>query len=464
MTLFISTRGNDGTPKSFTQVLLAGMATDGGLYVPLAWPALDVKALRGLSYPEIAYRVMKPFTGDCIPEKDLKAMINEVYAENFTHAAVAPLVQLGTSTWVMELFHGPTLAFKDYALQLVGRLFDYVLTQSGERITIVGATSGDTGSAAIAACMNCSNIDIFILHPEGRTSEVQRRQMTSVDCPNVHNIALQGTFDDCQNAVKTMFADEAFRKDLNLSAVNSINWARIMAQIVYYVSAAVALGAPERKISFAVPTGNFGNIYAAYGAKKMGLDIERLVIGSNRNDILTRFFETGVMQAAAVEASLSPSMDIQVSSNFERYLFDLLGRDPVSLRQKMESFRESGRFDVAGDLLKEARAEFGSYRCDDEATLTMMRECYQKTGYVLDPHTAVGFYAASKARLDPAIPVVALACAHPAKFPDAVRRAINITPPLPAPLSDLYERKEKFSVVKNDLEFLKTHIRKTLKK
>ena len=324
MTHYISTRGGV-SPQSFTNVLLQGLAPDGGLYIPEKWPELNADELQnmaGLPYADVAHKVISKFVGDDIAPATMKKILSEVYEGEFSHSCVAPLVQISPNVWVMELFHGPTLAFKDYALQLLGRLFDHVLEQRGERVTIVGATSGDTGSAAIEACKGCKNIDIFILHPEGRTSEVQRRQMTTIDAPNVHNIALKGTFDDCQNMVKAMFNDKNFRQDINLSAVNSINWARIMAQIVYYVTASLALGGPQRKVSFAVPTGNFGNVYAAYAARQMGLPIQRLVIGSNRNDILTRFFETGTMKTTAVEPSLSPSMDIQISSNFERYLCD----------------------------------------------------------------------------------------------------------------------------------------------
>lgn len=459
---FVSTRGH-ADKKTFTEVLLSGMAPDGGLYVPASWPKIDVASLAGLPYTEIAFRVMQPFTQGDIPDDDLREMIVEVYENNFTHAAVAPLVQLGPSTWVMELFHGPTIAFKDYALQLLGRLFDYTLEKRGERVTIVGATSGDTGSAAIEGCKACENIDIFILHPEGRTSEVQRRQMTSVDSPNVFNIALQGNFDDCQNVVKAMFADQSFRTDMNLSAVNSINWARIMAQIVYYMAAGAALGAQDRKIAFAVPTGNFGNVYAAYCAMQMGLNIDRLVIGSNRNDILTRFFETGAMTKSEVEPSLSPSMDIQVSSNFERYLFDLLDRNADDLRAKMDSFKQSGEFSLTEAQMKKARRIFEASRCSDEQTLTLMANCYRDTGYLIDPHTAVGLQAALKSGRDPAVPLVALACAHPAKFPDAVEKATGIRPPLPAHMADLYDRKEFLTVLPNDMGQLQDFVRKNVK-
>ncbi len=451
MIRYISTRG-DKTPKSFTDVLLNGMAPDGGLYVPHQWPHVRVEDLVGLSYPQMAYKIIHPFVGGDIPDDDLRQMIDQTYGDSFKHAAVAPLVQMAPSLWSLELFCGPTLAFKDYALQLVGRLFDYVLKQRGERLTIVGATSGDTGSAAIEACRNCSNLDIFILHPKGRTSEVQRRQMTTVISPNVFNIALEGHFDDCQNAVKAMFADENFRNDIHLSAVNSINWARIMAQIVYYFAAAVALNRHHDKIAFAVPTGNFGNVYAGYCAMKMGLPVERLIIGSNRNDILTRFFETGSMTAGTVEPSLSPSMDIQVSSNFERLLFDVVDRDAHSVVACMDQFKNAGEYTLTKSHWDKARDLFCAHRCSDDQTLVTMRQWYDASGYLLDPHTAVGVYAAEKAALDGKIPVVALACAHPAKFPDSVQKATGIRPPLPSHLADLYDRKEVFTVLPNDLD------------
>lgn len=465
MTAFLSTRGDAGR-KSFTDVLLEGMAPDGGLFIPESWPQMDAPMLArlpGASYSEVAYAVMAPFVGDDIPAATLKKIIQDTYeGDTFDHAAVAPLIQIGPNAWILELFHGPTLAFKDYALQLLGRLFDHVLEQKGQRVTIVGATSGDTGSAAIEACKGCKNIDIFILHPKGRTSEVQRRQMTTVDAPNVYNIALEGTFDDCQAMVKAMFADASFRGDMHLSAVNSINWARIMAQIVYYVYASLSLGAPVRPISFAVPTGNFGNVYAAWAAGQMGLPLGGLVIGSNRNDILTRFFETGTMQKSTVEPSLSPSMDIQISSNFERYLCDLLGRDHGVLNGLMNSFRDKGSFTLGDNHMAHARADFAAYRCDDEQTSQMIGDCYKETGYLLDPHTAVGLHAAWQGRTDPSIPMVALACAHPAKFPDAVEKASGIRPPLPERMAALYDLPEKVSVLPNDLkkvqDFVRSHV------
>jgi threonine synthase len=462
---YISTR-DKSAKNNFIDVLMQGLAPDGGLFIPEEFPQFDheeLQRLRGAPYADIAYYVIKPFIGDAIDDEDLKRILGEVYDEPFAHSSVAPLVQIGPNSWILELFHGPTLAFKDYALQLLGRLFDHVLAEKGERITIVGATSGDTGSAAIEACKGCENIDIFILHPHGRTSEVQRRQMTTIDAPNVHNIALEGTFDDCQNIVKAMFNDKEFRADVNLSAVNSINWARIMAQIVYYVTSSLALGGPERSVSFAVPTGNFGNIYAAYAAQKMGLPIKRLAIGSNRNDILTRFFESGAMSASGVEPSLSPSMDIQISSNFERYLCDLLEHETDSISKLMDSFKSQNKYSISEAHMAKARSQFSATRCDDAQTIEMMRECYANTGYILDPHTAVGVFAANQLTDDPSVPLISLACAHPAKFPDAVKEAIGVHPELPKHLEDLYDRPEFVSVLKNDQDLVQDFVRKNIK-
>lgn len=456
---YVSTRGS-APILDFEQVLLAGLAEDGGLYVPQSWPqfsADELRAMRGLSYVEIARRVMTPFIGDAIAPADFARIVEKAYA-GFDHKAVTPLKQLDQNFWVLELFHGPTLAFKDVALQLLGRLFDHVLTKRGERVTIVGATSGDTGSAAIEACRDRASIDIFILHPRGRTSEVQRRQMTTVLSSNVHNIALEGTFDDCQDQVKAMFNDPAFRASQRLSAVNSINWARIMAQIVYYIAAGVALGAPDRRIAFSVPTGNFGNVYAAYAARQMGLPIEKLVVGSNRNDILTRFFNSGEMKITGVEPSLSPSMDIQVSSNFERLLFDMMDRDGRQLAETMTSFRASGSFAVGDNQLGNAKQLFEAHRIDDAQTQDIIRTIHAETGEILDPHTAVGVGAGRAVSLDPDIALIALACAHPAKFPDAVEQATGIRPALPRHLADLYEREERVTVLPNDLAALQKYV------
>ena len=456
---YVSTRGR-APALAFDDVLLAGLARDGGLYVPEAWPGFsadDIAAMKDLPYAEIAFRVMQPFVAPAVNDADLKAIIAESYA-GFDHPEVAPLRYLGTNLWLMELFHGPTIAFKDYALQFVGRMFDYVLKKRGERVTIVVATSGDTGSAAIEACRGRDTVDIFVLHPKGRVSDVQRRQMTTVNEPNVHNIAVEGTFDDCQNMVKAMFNDESFRDRINLSAMNSINWARIVSQIVYYFSAAVRLGAPRRQVSFAVPTGNFGNVFAGYAAHRSGLDIGRLVVGSNRNDILTRFFETGRMEMKKVSPTISPSMDIQISSNFERLLFELYGRDGARVAETMDEFRESGKFSVGNNVLGAAREMFTGGRFDDNKTRATIKRIYKETGELLDPHTAVGVAAALGAHLDADVPMIALATAHPAKFPDAVYEATGIAPPLPEALSDLMEREEHCQTLANDLHAVQAYI------
>ncbi|MCK5373777.1 MAG: threonine synthase [Alphaproteobacteria bacterium] len=454
---YISTRGN-GEPQSFETVLLAGMAPDGGLYVPESWPSIDIASLKGKSYCDVAFSVMYPFVEGSIPAEDFKKIVEETYADStFRHKDVVPLHHLegygNGNVYVMELFHGPTIAFKDIALQLLGRLFDYVLKQREERITIVGATSGDTGSAAIEGCKFCQQADIFILHPQGRVSDVQRKQMTTVNAPNVYNVALDGSFDDCQNLVKAMFADETFRKSVNLSAVNSINWARIMAQIVYYYTSALALGAPEKEISFVVPTGNFGNVFAAYSAKQMGLPIKTLNIASNENDILTRFFEEGIMRIDEAYKTLSPSMDIQIPSNFERYLFDLFDRNTVRLDAVMRSFKDCGNFTVSDEHLQKACSVFTASRADDDATLELIKNVYEIADYILDPHTAVGMKAvkAITEKLDSDDPVVLLATAHPAKFPDAVENAIGVRPALPGHLADLFEREEVLIQQPNDL-------------
>jgi threonine synthase len=454
---YLSTRGAPAA-LAFDEVLLTGLARDGGLYLPESWPQLDLAGLAGLDYPALAARVMQPFLGGRIAEADFARLVKEAYA-GFGHRAVAPLRQVDSRVWLMELFHGPTLAFKDVALQLLGRLYDHVLSKRGQRVTIVGATSGDTGSAAIEACRDRAPIDIFILHPEGRTSEVQRRQMTTVLSPNVRNVAIQGSFDDCQDLVKAMFADGHFRDEMDLAAVNSINWGRIMAQIVYYVAAALALGAPQRRVAFAVPTGNFGNVYAGYAARAMGLPIEKLIVGSNSNDILARFIAGGTMEMGEVHPTLSPSMDIQVSSNAERLLFDLFGRDGAKLRQEMKQFRESGRLALDGEQHRRLTALFAGHRLDDKETLATMTALYRETGELIDPHSAIGLAAARAVRLDPDVAVVALGTAHPAKFPDAVEKATGQRPALPPALADLYRRPERFTVLANDLAAVEAHIR-----
>jgi len=459
---YLSTRGAVSA-LGFDDVLLTGLARDGGLFLPESWPVLDLKSLAELDYPTLAARVMQPFLGGRLGEAAFTRLVGEAYA-GFDHRAVAPLRQIDARTWLLELFHGPTLAFKDVALQLLGRLYDHVLAERAQRITIVGATSGDTGSAAIEACRDRDRIDIFILHPEGRTSEVQRRQMTTVLSPNVRNIAIQGSFDDCQDLVKAMFADTRFRDEMRLAAVNSINWARVMAQIVYYVAAALALGAPARRVAFAVPTGNFGNVYAGYAARAMGLPIEKLIVGSNSNDILTRFIAGGAMEIGQVHPTLSPSMDIQVSSNAERLLFDLYGRDGGRLAAAMREFRETGRLALDVNQHKQLKGLFAGHRRDDGETLAVMAALYRETGELIDPHSAIGVAAARAVPLDPDIAVVALATAHPAKFPAAVEKATGVRPALPPALADLDRRPERFAVLPNDLGVVEAHIRNEIAK
>jgi threonine synthase len=460
---YVSTRG-EAPPLGFEDTLLAGLAADGGLYVPESWPALsreDWRSLRGLPYADLAARLVSLFAGEAFDQATLTRLCREAYA-GFGHPAVAPLVQLDHRLFALELFHGPTLAFKDVALQLLGRMFDHVLARRDARITIVGATSGDTGSAAIEACRDRARIDIVILHPKGRTSPIQRRQMTTVLAPNVGNIALLGTFDDCQDLVKAMFADAPFREAMRLAAVNSINWARIAAQIPYYAYAALALGAPDREVAFAVPTGNFGNVFAAWAARRMGLSVHALIVCANRNDILARFIAANDMSIRPVEPSLSPSMDIQVSSNFERLLFELLDRDAAATAAAMARFRAEGRMPVPDPAWRRATALFRAAAVDDTATLAEIARLEAACGYLADPHTAIGV-AAARAHMpaDADIPVVVAATAHPAKFPDAVARATGRRPALPARLADLETRPERCTDLPNDLaaveEFVRRH-------
>jgi threonine synthase len=458
---YVSTRGR-APALGFCDCLLAGLARDGGLYVPETWPRFspdEIRALAGRSYADVATRVMAPFVAGVggLSGDVLARICRESYVR-FEHKAVAPLKELAPNLWLLELFHGPTLAFKDYAMQLLGRLFDHVLAERGSKITIVGATSGDTGSAAIEACRDRHAIEIFILHPKGRVSEVQRRQMTTVTSRNVHNIAIEGTFDDCQDLLKGLFNDGPFRDQVNLSGVNSINWARILGQIVYYFYAAVALGAPERAVAFAVPTGNFGNIYAGFAARAMGLPVHHLALVTNRNDILSQFLDTGRLAIGSVEPSLSPSMDIQVASNFERYLFELYGRDGEALAADMEAFRRDRALTVAPERFREARALFDGARVTDDETIQTIARIYRETDEVLDPHSAVAVAGAERCRRDEAVPMVAIATAHPAKFPDAVEKAISVRPALPAHLADLMKRPERMATLRNDLGELKSYI------
>jgi threonine synthase len=414
--------------------------------------------MRGLPYHTLAERVIQPFVGDAIPSATLANLCRDTYA-GFGHPAVVPLVQLDSGLFVQELFHGPTLSFKDLALQLIGRMFDHVLAAQDARVTIIGATSGDTGSAAIEACAGRERVDITILHPHDRTSEVQRRQMTTVTAANVSNIAIEGTFDDCQDLVKAMFADVPFRQEMHLSAVNSINWARIAAQVPYYVASALALGAPDREVAFSVPTGNFGNVLAAWVARRMGLPVARLIVGSNRNDILARFLASNDMSIAAVEPSQSPSMDIQVSSNFERLLFELLERDGAATAAAMTEFRRTGRLAVPDMAWHRCRTVFHGFRLDDGATTREIGQLHQATGYLADPHTAIGIAAAKAHPPSRGVTTIAMATAHPAKFPDAIEGAIGRRPELPPRLADLFERAERFIVLPHDLAAVESQVR-----
>jgi threonine synthase len=449
---YVSTRGS-APVLTFDDVLLTGLARDGGLYVPESWPQLADEQLRSFAsmpYADVAVEVMWPFVDGTIERDVFESIVHEAYA-TFRHPDVVPLVELGDGVHLLELFHGPTLAFKDVALQLVGRLFDHELSRRGTHLTIVGATSGDTGSAAIEACRDRPSLDIVMLHPAGRVSEVQRRQMTTVLSGNVHNVAVEGTFDDCQDLVKAMFNDIAFRDEHHLSAVNSINWARILAQVVYYVKAAADLGAPDTAVSFTVPTGNFGNVFAGWVARRMGVPIRSLVVGSNRNDILPRFFRTGVMEMRGVVSTTSPSMDIQVSSNFERMLFELCGRDAGLVREAMAQFRDEGRLDLGPELLGAAGEVFDAHRVDDDAVRRVIAATYERTGVLVDPHTAVGLGAAALHEGEPGVPMVCMATADPAKFPDAVEAAVGFRPQLPEHLADLFEREERSTTLPNDL-------------
>ncbi len=466
---YVSTRGH-APELGFGDVLLAGLAIDGGLYVPERWPDLPaVTPARtgepGADYPATATDVMLPYVEGTVDRSTFASVVGQAYA-TFTHGDVCPVVPLGDDgLHLLELFHGPTVAFKDVALQLVGRLFDLELTRRGQRATIVVATSGDTGSAAIEACRDRLSLDIVVLHPKGRVSDVQRRMMTTVDEPNVHNVAVDGTFDDCQDLVKTMFADEVLRRDLSLSAMNSINWARVMAQVVYYVTAAAAVAPGGAPVSFSVPTGNFGNVLAGWVARRTGLSTDQLVIASNRNDILTRWLTSGVMETQGVEPTISPAMDIQVSSNHERLLFELLGRDAERTADAMARFHAEGRLDLRPEQvpgLADAGEVFDAASFDDDATRAEIRRTYDDTGVVLDPHTAVGVAAARRVRRDPDVPMVCLATASPAKFPEAVEQAIGIRPELPPHLADLYDRVERYDELPADLDDLKALVRRVV--
>jgi len=460
---YVSTRGN-APPARFDELLFAGLAPDGGLYVPEAWPSIDIdeiRALVGLPYLQVVNRIVTPYLKGSIEPRILEGIIENAYA-GFEHTAVAPLRQLSSHEWMLELFHGPTLAFKDFALQLLGKLFDHSRSLKGEHITIVAATSGDTGSAAIDACRGLDRVETFVLHPKGRVSEVQRRQMTTVVHRNIHNIAVEGTFDDCQAAVKAMFNDPEFRDSYGLTAVNSINWARVMSQIAYYFYSAASLGAPDREIAFVVPTGNFGDVYAGYAALCMGLPISRLVVATNRNDILSRFFTSGEYRKDVVHPTISPSMDIQVSSNFERLLFEGMERDGEAIEALMARLNVDGGFRVDSACLERLCQVFSACAVSEEETLEAISAIWQESQILIDPHTAVGVAAMRAEFGGSTTPTVVLATAHPAKFPDPVEKATGLRPALPPHLSDLYNRAEHFDTLPNNVSAIQDYIRERI--
>lgn len=455
---YVSTRG-EAPALGFSDAVLAGLARDGGLYVPQDWPnfsAADIRAMRSLSYADLAVRVLTPFLGGEIAAPVFERLVREAYA-TFRHPAVCPLVQIGTDRYVLELFHGPTLAFKDVAMQLLARLMDHVLAERDARATIVGATSGDTGGAAVEAFAGRERTDVFILFPHNRVSPVQQRQMTTSGAANVHAIAVEGNFDDCQGILKDLFNNHGFRDRVALSGVNSINWARVMAQIVYYFSSALSLGAPDRKVSFVVPTGNFGDIFAGYAAKRMGLPIDRLVIATNDNDILARTLDTGEYLTKSVVATTSPSMDIQVSSNFERLLFESAGRDAAVVRRYMAGLKQSGSFTIDAAPLASIRDGFDAGRADMGQVDATIAGTLASSGYLLDPHTAAAV-AVGESVSTPRGPVVILSTAHPAKFPDAVERASGIRPQLPSWLAGMMQKAEKFDVLPSDAKMVEEYV------
>ena len=457
---YISTRGQ-APILTFEDALLAGLASDGGLYVPESWPRLSdgmLKSFIGAPFERVAVEVLHPFMGDDVPRDRLAIMVEEAYA-GFNHDDVAPLTDLGDGQYFLELYHGPTLAFKDVAMQLLARLMDDALIRRGERATIIGATSGDTGGAAIEAFRGREAVDVFILFPNGRVSDVQRKQMTTPGDANVHTLAIDGTFDDCQALVKSMFNDQPFRRDMSLAGVNSINWARVMAQITYYFTSAAKLGAPDKPVAYSVPTGNFGDIFAGYVAAQMGLPIAQLMIATNVNDILARTLASGIYETGEVVATSSPSMDIQVSSNFERLLFELAGRDAARVRSLMGSLAQSGRFEMSEGELQLMRALFAAERVDQETTIDVMRTSTADCGFQIDPHSAVGIGAAQRAVLADGVPMVTLATAHPAKFPKAVLEAYGTEPETPQRVTEMMALPERFSEVANDLAAVENHIR-----
>ena len=455
---YISTRGN-APELTFEQAMLTGLAVDGGLYVPKSWPILSsdqIASFATKSYEDVAYEVMAPFVGDTFTETEFREIIGKAYA-GFGHIARVPLVQLAPNHFLLELFHGPTLAFKDVAMQLIGQMFQVALKRRGDRVTIVGATSGDTGSAAMEAFKGLDAVDVFIMYPHGRVSEVQRRQMTTPTEDNVHALAVDGDFDTCQALLKDMFNDMEFRETVKLAGVNSINWARVLAQVVYYFTSAVALGAPHRKVSFTVPTGNFGDIFAAYVAKRIGLPIDRLVIATNQNDILHRTLQTGDHAKTGVEPSISPSLDIQVSSNFERLIFDLYDREGDAVQQLFDALKDENGFELSQGALGRLTDEFDSGRCSEEETSATIAKVLADTNELLCPHSAVGVFVAEQNLFG--TPMITLATAHPAKFPAAVKAATGIHPELPERMADLFDRDERLTRTTNDITKIQNLIR-----
>jgi len=457
---YISTRGQ-APELGFCDAVMTGLAEDGGLYLPKTWPRLEKQQIGDFankSYAHTAFEIIAPFVDGEIEEPVLREMIEQAYAL-FPHPSVAPIIELEPGHFILELFHGPTLAFKDIAMQLLARIVDHILAQRGQKATIVGATSGDTGSAAIEAFRNRKNIDIFILHPHGRVSDVQRRQMTTILDENVYNIALDGSFDDCQKLVKDMFLNVEFKKSVSLTGVNSINWGRIVAQIVYYFTSAVAVGAPHRPVDFTVPTGNFGDIFAGYAAKQMGLNINKLVIATNSNDILHRALSSGTYQTSGVQPTQSPSMDIQISSNFERLLFEAGNKNSNEIRAKMNSLSQSGAFTLDEETLTNIVKSFAVGTSSEKETALAIKSTYEQSGYLLDPHSAVGVHVARQ-KMGANCPMITLATAHPAKFPDAVKAASSFFPSLPPMLSDIHDRSEKCERLANDPQIIQEYIRR----
>ena len=458
---YISTRGL-APPLQFDDVLLEGLASDGGLYVPNKWPQLsesEFAKLKNLSYPDMALEIMYPYIGDVIPREILKDILFESYA-NFSNSQIAPIKRIDDSTWLLELFHGPTLAFKDYALQVVGKLFNYVLEKKKKTVTIIGATSGDTGSAAIEACKNKDAINLFMMHPKGRVSEVQRRQMTTVESSNIYNIAIEGTFDDCQDMVKLLFSDQEMREKYNLSAVNSINWARILSQIVYYFWAGISLHSSNKKLKFIVPTGNFGNIFAGYAAHKMGLPIHKLLVASNENNILTRYLNTGNMTALDVKSTSAPSMDIQISSNFERLIFDVYNQNGTNVREAMNAFRKTNSIRFSEESWEIICNLFDGFSASDQLIRETILRFYETKGELIDPHTATGIAASLVNENNTDTNTVCLATAHPAKFPNAIKDSVGFSPEVPKQLKRIFQKEEKFTVLPNDFGEVKNFIYK----